>query len=639
MSRRPTLILRTLLIVASGSVFLAGAAAQPVPAGERLGLYGYVLAPDGTPVSDGSVVIRSGFRRQAASIDQAGRFRLVPERSGLQELHVSVPGLAPHRIDVDVPPSRTIEIPGIRLSPPTYVRLRPVSATGEVLGAPRIARRSLYFDGSPADTPAEIVTDSEGVITLGPLPRGVTMMALDSPPLALTRVPDIRVTGAEELIDAGTVLIDLGAALHVDVVDAAGAPIAGHDVFLEDVRPLSPLSFQPARTSPQGRATFQRLAAGQYRVRTRAAGRCGGQTLMTGRVIAVPGRGAFNIRIVAGGTANLRLSTRFGALPGVAITLTPDVGPPKPLAFFSEASCSGSTNADGTVVLRDVPPGPARIDVRFPNSRYTRRVTTSEDGREVPVQIPDGLMQLSVSDAVTKRPVSGATISWSSGGARVEARTTGSGDALLEAVAPAPGTLTVSASGYESIERQFGESPDGNYEATLTPAPPAVIEAHVGSDSAQPLPHAVVRLSHESRGGIERIVVADPKGVARFPGAGAGTLEVTARAEGFATATSRISENGRGHVALTLSRGFRLLVSVELPREAGPQLIRVLSGTGRPLDDLLDFASDRRTESSGSASIGPLPPGDYIVEVRGGKERRRARVAICDADVSVTIRP
>ena len=521
------------------------------------------------------------------------------------------------------------------------------------------------MDGTPVDSPldpptarAVTTTDAEGIVMLGPLPRGVTLLALDSPPLARTQLPDLYVRGTGELLDAGTVMVDLGAVLHVDVVTATGAAVPGHEVFIEDSRPLSLVAIPPARTDSQGRATFQRLAAGRYRVRTRAVGRCGGRQIVTGPLVSLAGRGTFNVRVVAQGTANLRLGTRFGALPAVVVTLTPEVGVPQlppwirsvpnipmaqrplvgPLPFPSEASCGGTTDTNGVVVLSDFPPGPARIEVRFPNSRYIQRVTVQEGGREIPLLIPDWLMQVSVLDAHSKRPVAGATVMWGVGSGRVEATTSGTGDALLEAVTATQGTLTVTAAGYERTERKLSEAPEGHYEVALTPAPAAVIQARVHSIAGEPLPHAVVTLAHQDLADIERIAVADAKGVARFAGVAPGPLRLTARAEGFPPVTSQVQESGRENITLALNRGYRVLVSLELPSEAGPQLIRVLTRTGTSLDDVLDIASDRKSEPSGRASLGPLLPGAYVIELDGVTGRRQARVQIVDRDVSVVVR-
>src|SRR5262249_41435750 len=81
---------------------------------------GYVLAPDGTPVSAGTIVAVSGFLSTTETIDRAGRFRFFPRRSGVYELLVSVPGLAPYRMAISIPQSRSLRLPVIRLEGGAY---------------------------------------------------------------------------------------------------------------------------------------------------------------------------------------------------------------------------------------------------------------------------------------------------------------------------------------------------------------------------------------------------------------------------------------------------------------------------------------------------------------------------------------
>src|SRR5690349_5514514 len=102
--------MRDIVAILSIVTTLASAAAilraQPARDAEEIGVTGFALAPDGTPVSEGSVVTDSG--RLTASIDRTGRFRLIPTRSGLFQILVSVPGLAPYRLTVTVPVSRSV---------------------------------------------------------------------------------------------------------------------------------------------------------------------------------------------------------------------------------------------------------------------------------------------------------------------------------------------------------------------------------------------------------------------------------------------------------------------------------------------------------------------------------------------------
>jgi hypothetical protein len=51
---------------------------------------------------------------------------------------------------------------------------------------------------------------------------------------------------------------------------------------------------------------------------------------------------------------------------------------------------------------------------------------------------------------------------------------------------------------------------------------------------------------------------------------------------------------------------------------------------------LLDIASDRGVEPPGRLSLGPLPPGEYVIELYGSGGRRQERVRIIDRDVTAT---
>src|SRR5262245_14231219 len=116
---------------------------------EEPGVSGYVLAPDGTPVSSGTVVAQSGYASTTTSIDSTGRFRLIPTRSGSHQFLVSVPGLALYRVTVTVPDSKSLRLPVIRLAPGAYFRVRLVSPAGEPIIAPQLRRRMFDVSGKP----------------------------------------------------------------------------------------------------------------------------------------------------------------------------------------------------------------------------------------------------------------------------------------------------------------------------------------------------------------------------------------------------------------------------------------------------------------------------------------------------------
>jgi hypothetical protein len=89
---------------------------------------------------------------------------------------------------------------------------------------------------------------------------------------------------------------------------------------------------------------------------------------------------------------------------------------------------------------------------------------------------------------------------------------------------------------------------------------------------------------------------------------------------------------------MTLSPGYRALVSVELPATWGPLLVRVVNDAGRPMDTVPDGTSDRGIQPPGRLSLGPLPPGDYVIELRGAREQRQEWLKILDRDVVATFR-
>src|SRR2546428_5362390 len=138
-----------LMLVNALASVSAASGAQPQPVVEEPGVSGYALAPDGTPVSGGTVAAQAGMVSTTASIDSTGRFRLVPMRSGSHQVLVSVPGLAPYRATVTVPDSRSLRLPVIRLAAGAYFRVRLVSPAGEPIMAPQLRRRLFDASGKP----------------------------------------------------------------------------------------------------------------------------------------------------------------------------------------------------------------------------------------------------------------------------------------------------------------------------------------------------------------------------------------------------------------------------------------------------------------------------------------------------------
>jgi hypothetical protein len=644
---RPFVLLALLAVPVS--LASQGAADEP-------GIHGYVLAPGGIPVSDGTVVYSSLVAPASTSINRSGHFRIPGDRAGLYRVTVSVPGFAPYEFRVTVPASRMLRLPAIHLEPATYFRVKFVSPTGEPITSPVIRRRSFDGGGAPIlDAPDanSIELDADGATRIGPLPHGITALTLDMPIFAQTRVPNVSVTGADAILDGGTIVVQPGSTLHVDLLDASGMPVADHLVLLEDLLPLSPLQFPwPVQTNAEGRVTFERLAAGQYRVRTAAVGRCVTQPLSLARTVAASGTGIVNTRIFVAGKATFRISSPVGPVPGIVVSARPDNPPPaSPVLLIGRSApslialslnttnCRGTTDADGRVTLTSFPPGPSDIAVHFTNSLYVRRVDVPIGGGEVAVSVSDGFLPVRVINAATHEPVPRAFVTWTiEGGGRSEATTTIIGEALLEGVGTRPGILTVTAPRFQATEERLPEPPGILHDVALVPLPDTRLAVRVVTASGDPLPNAVVEVASANPLWAPQLAVTDAKGVVTFSDAPAGTLRVTAIANGQVASTMRIPQDDRLGAVLTLSPGYRAVVSVELRATSGPLLVHVLNDAGQTMDARLDSASDRGIEPPGRLSLGPLPPGDYVIELRGARERRQERIRILDRDVVATFR-
>jgi hypothetical protein len=273
------------------------------------------------------------------------------------------------------------------------------------------------------------------------------------------------------------------------------------------------------------------------------------------------------------------------------------------------------------------------------NSTYVRQIQVPPDGREVAVVIPEGFLPVRVINALKNQPIAGATITWTGSGARVEATATASGDALLEGVGTAAGTLAASAQGYQPAEEQLTEPPGVPHTIALKPLPPSLnLRPRVITASGDPVPNAVVELISANPAEVPRVAVTNARGVVTFSDVPSGSLQLIASADGFVRSTMRIEEDRTSEVVFTLSRGYRAIATVELPATAGSQLVRVVNDGNTSMDSFLDSESDRRFQPPGRLSIGPLAPGAYVIELHSAGGRRTEPVRVVDRDVYATFR-
>jgi len=543
---------------------------------DQQGLVGEVLTPDARPVSSGVVALQSRDGEITSAIDASGRFSIVPHASGPHVLYVVVPGLAPYRVSVTVPPARYMRLPPIRLSAATYYRVRFVGPSGEPLVNARVARQVVDVSGAAIREPRGTgVTDrfeADGTVTIGPLPRGIVTLALDTPPFARMRLPDVPVGERAGTIDAGIVTVQPGTTLAVDVVDANGAAVVNQDVYLEESAAFSPLILSPRQTDQHGRVVFDRLAHGRYVLRTRAADLCGNRRVTVTRRVSVSGTTSSYTRLVVGGTLNLRLFS--SGVPSIAtnVLVTPESASPPPPAWFrptafpplfagrtfgimgGETPCGAVTDKNGRATFDNFPPGPARVAVRLPNSIWTHRIEVSADRREVPVNLPSGFMPLRVVNARTGDGVAGAAITWTSRGGRVEASASANGDALLEGLAAAPGALTIRSRGYLPLEVKQPAPLDALSEHALEPARDASLKCLVVNDGREPIADAVVELTPAAPLDIGQIATTDSKGLCWFTEVPPGPLRLVAWVDGVVVAKITVPADAAGDIILTVAK-------------------------------------------------------------------------------------
>ena len=553
------------------------AALLSLAASDEVGLSGSVLKPDGTPVPGGRVILaRSLANRSTATIDRTGHFKMALEAEGPFQLWVVMPGLAPYRMNLIVPPTHTIKLPPIHLSPATYFRARFVTADGETIMSPTIRRRTVDAIGAAwtvPDEPAGDQIDTDGTVTIGPLQRGITSMAVDVPPLARLRLDDVVVPvkkGKEDVIDAGAIVVPRGAVLLADIVDESGAPVPAHDVSLEDSAPRSPLSFDGAKTNAQGRVTFERLGPGRYRVSTLTKDRCGNRPLLISKIVPVGSGAEVHTRIVIGGTAHFRFVSPLGPVKAGTVTASPDSGSTAPSGpsyvsvitpsgqrlqmSFSAGGCSATTDAEGRVSFNIMPPGSANVTLRLLNSTYVKRLPVPEGGREVEFSIPDGLVTVLVADQRTNRPIASAKVAWTGSEGRVEATTNGNGAALIEAAGANGGRLAISAEGYETLEANFTELPPAPQEVMLPPLPSKRAQLAIVNDSNTAVANAVIEFVPSDPIDISSVMVTDAKGIVTFMDMPRGPLRFLVTAEGYTPAEVRVDEDARSSTVVALKR-------------------------------------------------------------------------------------
>jgi Carboxypeptidase regulatory-like domain len=111
----------------------------------------------------------------------------------------------------------------------------------------------------------------------------------------------------------------------------------------------------------------------------------------------------------------------------------------------------------------------------------------------------------------------------------------------------------VTAPGFQPAEQRLPEPPGILHDVAPVPLPPTSVSLRVVTASGDALPNAVVEVAPENPLETPQLAVTNPKGVVTFPDAPAGTLRVTAIANGYLASTRRIPQDNRTGAADALA--------------------------------------------------------------------------------------
>jgi hypothetical protein len=213
----------------------------------------------------------------------------------------------------------------------------------------------------------------------------------------------------------------------------------------------------------------------------------------------------------------------------------------RPVGVWAYTPCSSVTDAHGRAALPGIPIGSARAEIRLPNSVWTRRVSVPADGAPVSLVIPAGMTALRVVNAKDATPVVAAQVEWSAGGSRIEGRSSGTGDVLLEGVPDAHAHVIVRAHGYTMSQLDMPSPTEGARQVTMEPLPDTGLHCRLIDERGDPVRGGVVIVTPEDPLEPEHAAASGATGHVNFSGLPRGRIRVVARVGGqlpVSTATS-----------------------------------------------------------------------------------------------------
>ncbi|HEX4960575.1 MAG TPA: carboxypeptidase-like regulatory domain-containing protein [Thermoanaerobaculia bacterium] len=606
---------------------------SPVPA-----ITGLVVDEGGKPVAGAEVrIVRSNGEvlwgspeSRLATTAADGSFRFAPLEPGAPfALTASRQGFAPATLFASVPQPP-------RASSPVRVALtHGRTASGRVLD-PRqrpISGAAVQLTHVPLQTASEdepelgpfrAETDPDGGFQIPDLPPGLFGLRIEGAELVPLPEKEVVISQGEGPLDLGTFTLEGRAPVAGWIVDPAGQPIEGVEVWIV---PDSPGSMAQedreagpaAVTGRDGRFELRDRSVGNHeKLRACARGYLPAEA-------EVPGPAAAEPRIEL--TPTLRLSGKVVSvegepLPGASVfaNLTGSSARDRVLLGLAP-SCpqvgSAVTGAEGAFTLELQEPGEYLL-----SAWGAGHVASNRNRLEVPAEGLDGVeIRMSGGAVVTGHladleghPVGGAAISISNSEANAQTVSDSGGDYLLEGVAPGEQDLLVTHADYETVGRHVQIPAAGTrFDLALTPLPHLVIRGRVSGPDGAPIQGALVgasgsyRTSTEADGSFVLPVVR-------------GSYNLLAEKDGLApaeTGTLTITDRSLDGLEIRLGHGRTLTGRIRGLDPAAVSGISVIVMTAAA--NVVE--AQALIDSGGSFEVANLPPGEWLLSARTGERR------------------
>jgi protocatechuate 3,4-dioxygenase beta subunit len=460
------------------------------------------------------------------------------------------------------------------------------------------------------------MTDEHGETVFDNLDAGLYTLTATHP-ATLDGSGEARVPERGEALPM-TLVLGRGGTIHGQVLDGAGAPLAGVEVDVSGHGPGLPS--RQSRTDEAGRYRAEGLAAGEYSVGASVGGE---GDRRVARTVDMPPDGEVlcNLQVRSGCrvTGVLR-----GWQPELSTSRRATLELHSPRGQSERVRVTGQVQADGSFGLAPVPPGdyvlyPPYLEdlpVRVPDAATHR----------IMLDLPGGSLQGRVRRA-DGEPLRGNLF------LSVQERA-GDGTAIWQAVhcdqdtgeflAPhlPPGTYDVRAelrglgcSLLRGIEVEPGAQVTG-LELVLQAG--ALLLVSVRDPAGNPVPRATLTLWHDL--GTSRNPAPQQEeqpGEWRLHPLVPGTYRVVADSAQHGVTWQdgvRVPEDGEARATLVCGpAGGPVRVRVTEEREPADALLTLLDGSSRPI--LRRSSSPWHREPDGAVTLGRLPPGHYTIRI------------------------